>query len=188
MPNLDLMIDNETLGMRPHSVVLSIGAVKFNRHDTGMGEKFYAVLDIEEQIARGRTVSQDALEWWKKQSKEARVVLDTTDRRPVKEVLDELYDFIFDMDYAAGGMRVWGKGSDFDNPQIVSLFDMYGFELPWDFRKNRCFRTIADEFGHLCDKPKRTGTYHNALDDAITQADHCQKIYAQLKNNIILAV
>jgi hypothetical protein len=190
MVNLDLMIDNETLDTTPNAVILSIGAVKFDKHGNQMGEKFYAVLDIEEQKAMGRTVSIDTLEWWSRQSKEARVVLETTDRRLVKEVLDELYDFIFDMDGTAGRIKVWGNGSDFDNPQIASLFKMYDYEtLPWEFRNNRCFRTLKAEFGHLLDKPpKRTGTYHNALDDAITQAEHCQKIFARLKNNIILTV
>jgi hypothetical protein len=189
MVNLDLMIDNETLDTTPSAVILSIGAVKFDKHGTQMGEKFYAVLDIEEQKAMGRTVSQDTLEWWQKQSSAARVVLDTTDRRPVKEVLDELFDFIFDMEGTAGRMKIWGNGSDFDNPQIASLFSMYGYEeLPWQFWNNRCFRTLKAEFGHLCPAQKRTGTYHNALDDAITQATHCQKIYAELKKQMILTV
>lgn len=188
--HLDIMIDNETLNTTPDAVILSIGAVKFHKDEIGaMGETFYAVLDIEEQKQRGRTVSQDTLDWWQKQSPEARAVLETTDRRPVKEVLDELWDFIYDLDKSCGELRLWGHGSDFDNPQIASLFQMYGMELPWKFRNNRCFRTLKGEFGHLVSKkPARKGTHHNALDDAVHQADYCQHIYVKLKEQIILHV
>jgi hypothetical protein len=187
---LNVMIDNETLDTTPSAVILSIGAVKFCKHTPDrLGEKFYAVLDIDEQKQRGRTVSADTLEWWQKQSKAARVVLDTTERRPVHEVLSELHDFIFDIDVAAGGMCVWGNGSDFDNPQIASLFQMYGFDLPWKFWNNRCFRTLKAEFKNAANgEPKRKGTHHNALDDAIHQAEYCQAIYAGLRGHVILSV
>lgn len=186
---LDVMVDNETLDTTPSAVILSIGAARFRKDEPGkVGETFYAVLDIEEQKLRGRTVSEDTLAWWQKQSPEARVALDTTDRRPVNDVLSDLWDFIFDMEGACGSVRLWGNGADFDNPQIASLFKMYGFDLPWEFRKNRCFRTLKSEFGHLCPKPARKGTYHNALDDALTQIEHCQAIFAALKQQIILKV
>lgn len=190
MPMLDIMIDNETLNTSADAVVLSIGAVKFNKHNPGaIGETFYAVLDITDQKARGRTVSESTMKWWSEQSPEAQKVLHTTERRKVKDALEDLYDFIFDLEGNCGGMRLWGNGSDFDNPQIASLFKMYGMELPWDFWNNRCFRTLKSEFGHLVGtKPVRKGTYHNALDDAIHQAEYCQAIYAKLKNNIILTV
>lgn len=188
--HLDLMVDNETLATTADAVILSIGAVRFHKNDIGaIGEKFYAVLDIEEQKQKGRFVDPDTVAWWAKQSPEARKVLETTERRPVKEVLDELWDFIFDLDGTAGKVRLWGNGSDFDNPQIASLFKMYGFDLPWDFWNNRCFRTLKSEFGHLVDKkPVRKGTYHNALDDAIHQAEYAQHIYVALKKQIILSV
>lgn len=187
---LDLMVDNETLATTADAVILSIGAVRFHKDTIGaIGEKFYAVLDIEDQKERGRFVDPETVAWWDKQSPEARKVLETTDRRPVKEVLNELWDFIFDIDQSCGEVRLWGNGSDFDNPQIASLFRMYGFETPWKFWNNRCFRTLKSEFGHLLDKkPVRKGTYHNALDDAIHQADHCQHIFAALKKQIILHV
>lgn len=187
--HLNIMIDNETMDTNAEAVILSIGAVRFNKDSVSpMGEKFYAVLDIEDQKARGRTVSESTMAWWAKQSPEARVVLTTTDRRPVKEALSDLWDFIYNLDDCPGQTRLWGNGSDFDNPQIASLFRMYGFEMPWEFWNNRCFRTLKSEFGHNAPKPQRKGTYHNALDDAIHQAEHCQHIFTALKKNAILAM
>src|SRR5690606_15097059 len=108
---------------------LSIGAVKFRKDQPGeLGEKFYAVLDIEDQKAKGRTINPSTMEWWQKQSSEAR------------QVLDELWDFIYSTDDAPGRMRIWTNGADFDIPQIASLFRMYGMELPWEFWNSRCFR------------------------------------------------
>ncbi len=182
----DIMIDNETLDTTPGAVIISIGAVKFNKMTGVLGDKFYAVLDIEEQKLRGRTVSDDTVAWWAKQSEEARIALTTKDRRPVHDIMSELWDFIggtWNDDFTntkPSQAKIWGNGSDFDNPQIASLFTMYGFDLPWMFWNNRCFRTMKSEFRHLCAEPARGGTYHNALDDAIHQAVHCQMIYGEL--------
>ena len=72
------MIDLETLGTQPGSIILSIGAVLFDPtkapHEC-LGEEFYYVIGKPTCLAAGLTFSQDTLDWWKKQSPEARKVL-----------------------------------------------------------------------------------------------------------------
>lgn len=182
----NVMIDNETMGTVPNAVILSIGAVKFDKNKPGeLGGTFYAVLDKEDQIKRGRIVDPETVRWWSGQSPEAQEVLHTTDREPVRVALERLWlflggDFDDDLNPQKGHIKLWGNGSDFDNPQIVSLFNMYGLTVPWEFWNNRCFRTMKSEFGSLAKAPKRTGTYHNALDDAITQVEHLHLIQTQI--------
>lgn len=48
----DMMIDIETLGTRPGSVILSVGAVMFDRHGVGHGETFY--MNVERESRQGR--------------------------------------------------------------------------------------------------------------------------------------
>ena len=85
---------------------------------------------------------------------------------------------------AANGDRdveLWGNGADFDNTILGSLYDAFGLRKPWSYSRNRCYRTMKN-IGIGPRKPQvREGIYHNALDDAITQAIHLQDIFACLK-------
>lgn len=190
MTQKDISIDIETLGTQAGAIVLSIGAVKFNRfgpiNTDSLGEEFYAVLEVESQLERGRTRDDGTVAWWMKQSVEARAAaFDNPHRESTEEVLSRLYDFIAD-DFSFD-CRIWGNGSDFDNTIVRSLFESYGYtELPWQFWNNRCFRTMKSEFKTIAPAPKFEGVPHHALHDAKHQARHLQQIMAKIKRNIAL--
>lgn len=171
-----VMIDIETLSTDPEAVVLSIGAVRFNTNDTPgeFSDEFYSVLELDSQKALDRSISKSTMQWWERQSADAREILTTTDRRNTKEALMGLHPFMSDM-------KVWGNGSDFDNVIMTSLFRDYGIPCPWNFWDNRCFRTFKSEFKGLIAAPAFRGEKHNALDDAKHQAEHLQMIFAALK-------
>ena len=60
-----VMLDLETLGTRPDCVILTLGAIKFDpfsEKEPGPGIHFR--LDIEDQLAKGRTVDDSTIEWW----------------------------------------------------------------------------------------------------------------------------
>ena len=40
--------------------------------------------------------------------------------------------------------KVWGNSPRFDCGILENAFNQYGIELPWDFRKERDFRTLLD--------------------------------------------
>ena len=90
----------------------------------------------------------------------------------------------FSLFVAANGDRdveLWGNGADFDNTILGSLYDAFGLRKPWSYSRNRCYRTMKN-IGIGPRRPQaREGIYHNALDDAITQAIHLQDIFACLK-------
>lgn len=46
----------------------------------------------------------------------------------------------------------------------------------------RCFRTLKNLWPHI-EPAKRTGTHHNALDDAIWQTEHIFTIRRSLRGN-----
>lgn len=175
----EVMLDIETLSTRSNAVVLSIGAVKFNlTAPFELGEKFYVILDTSEQKAKGRHVSDSTLEWWSKQSGYAQEVLSTDKRVPVAEALDKLFDFLG----LPGDYNIWGNGSDFDNVIVGSLIEDWGMDVPWNHWNNRCFKTLKGEFGFVADKAVFDGVKHNALDDAIHQAQWCQRIFERVNN------
>lgn len=159
-------IDIETLDLEPTAVVLSIGVALFTLADGVIDTRYY-VLDKESQHACGRTTRESTLQWWREQSPEARAVLDAAGV-PVPVALTDLAAFL------AGNsvIEVWGYGSDFDNVTVSSLSRAFGVDVPWHYRTNRCGRTVTalpqdETFGY----PERVGTHHNAVDDAIYQAN-----------------
>lgn len=170
-----IMVDLETLGKMAGCQILSIGAVVFDRH--GLGAEFYASLDTTRQ--HGLHVDPSTVEWWSKQSPEARKVFD----EPTHEFRDGMKafrDWLWGVD-SKGKLEVWGNGSDFDNAILACAFHSADVDLPWLFWNNRCYRTLKNLSGApKLDKTKRVGTYHNALDDAKTQAMHAIEIKAAL--------
>ena len=173
-----VMVDLETLGTRPGCVVLSIGAVRFDplRDISGSPTFFYGVLSSKEQETRGLEIDAETKAWWGRQSEEAQAVLkiSTSDNaQPVIETLTEFANFLLSADEAP---RLWGNGSDFDNAILAELYHRFKLPVPWKFYHNRCYRTLKSFAPAV--KLERQGTYHNALDDAMSQAEHALKILA----------
>jgi len=75
-------------------------------------------------------------------------------------------------------VRVWGNGSNFDNVILEHTYRLLNIKLAWKNQNDRCFRTLKKIYPEM--KIERCGTYHNALDDAITQAKHAIKIYGRI--------
>lgn len=182
----DIMIDIETLGTTESSVVLSIGAVAFNRRNPAIPISTlylgFGTSDCrKEQVEKGRTMSRDTIAWWNKQTPDAQRVLKEKNVENVTEALSALVSFIRGLPIDP---LVWGNGSDFDNVIVGSLLETYGFARPWKFWNNRCFRTMKGEHGHIVTGPERVGVHHNALDDAIYQATFLQSIYSVLQKRM----
>ena len=191
-----IMVDIETLDTQQSAVVLSIGAVVFDPHSKALGETFYVEFtdDLESQQTKGRTISADTVRWWMMQSDAAKVVfakrdeddlivkgkINVASRLSTEDGLNEFSYFVA----RNGGKKVelWGNGADFDNVILGSLYEDFGIKRPWSYSRNRCFRTMKNIRG-VPHKTERFGVHHNALDDAITQVEHLQKINAHLRRD-----
>lgn len=70
---MDVMIDIETLGTAPGSVILSIGAVAFVRDRMPEDwREFSSVISVESSKSCGLTTDQSTIDWWKRQDSYAR--------------------------------------------------------------------------------------------------------------------
>lgn len=172
----EVMIDLETLGTENDSVILSIGAVKFDIEPFTVLDTFHVGLNLEEQEKVGRKIYASTVKWWLDQSKEAQKSLLVTLNDPwhPSEALDSLRVFCG----AANG--VWGNGSMFDNALIVSLSNSFGLKSPWSYKLDRCYRTLKSLYPSI-EGPERKGVHHNALDDAMWQAEHLSRILELMK-------
>jgi hypothetical protein len=181
--NLHIMIDLETLGTTADAVILSVGAVRFDL-DIGVvsdgiaapANFFYQAINVGQQ--EGRTISTDTLCWWMGQSEQAREVFSDPDRKPLFWALDELRDWINPQPDAMP--TAWSNGADFDLPMLVHAYDKLGINLPWQPYAGRCYRTYKNLPGARAIKVERQGLHHNALDDAIFQAQHLCAIHKAL--------
>lgn len=170
-----LMIDIETLGTDPRSVMLSIGAVKFTEEKILDG--FYCVLDADEQLRTyKRQVSADTISWWTERDVAARAVFNAKNKFSLETMLDQLIEWIGD---DADHIKVWANGASFDLPLLATAFTDTGRRAPWRFWNERCYRTVKSM--SAIGAPNRTGTHHNALDDAILQTQHLLAIWADEK-------
>lgn len=164
------MVDLETLGRRAGCSILSIGAVHFD--DYGVEDELYIVVNKASCTEAGLHVDPDTLAWWEKQSPEARQVLaDAEAGMPLTVALDAFGAF-------AKGTNVWGNGADFDNAILYACYAAVGKDVPWPFWNSRCYRTLKNLRKDI--KLDRKGTYHNALDDARTQAEHAAMILSAM--------
>jgi hypothetical protein len=167
-----ISIDLETLGTQPGSVILSIGAVKFDPITGEIGEKFYANITPKSCLDVGLVTDQSTVEWWSTQSQEARDAL-KVDRQPLQIVLHEFSQ------YASGADGVWGWGATFDVSLTEAAYRAVKLDLPWKFWNVKCGRTVC---GLVNVSPVRnTGTHHKADVDAEMQAIAICQAYKKLK-------
>lgn len=171
---MQIMLDYETLGTAPDSVILSCGAVKFDPFsDEEPSQPFYVRLNVDEQTELGRQVDPSTVEWWSKQSAEAQAEAFSEENRI------SLLDFTSQLSrYVVGAGRIWAQGTTFDITLTENLYRMMGIPVPWDYWRIRDSRTLFD-LGNDSIK-KNNANAHNALADAFCQAQSVQIVFKQL--------
>lgn len=164
------MIDLETMSTASNAAIISIGAVLFNEHN-GIGVKFERRVSLDSSMKCGLDVSASTIEWWMQQSEEARKVFKQSGYDLGKGLLD-FTNWLQQACCEPSNTILWGNGSDFDNVILADAYKACSLIQPWDFRNNRCYRTIKQIGAKQGILLPTTGIKHNALDDACNQALH----------------
>lgn len=172
-----VMFDLETWGTSPGCALRSIGAVVFDpmSMDRWCGETFYQNISPASCEAVGLRVESATAAWWEQQPLEAVVAL-RNDQRNIIGVVDDFHHWF----QRVGGEFIWCHGASFDEPlwtgvvRQLNRVVMNRFAVPWKFWNIRCTRTVywAAQFDPKT--IKREGVAHNALDDAVYQAQCVQ--------------
>lgn len=164
----DVMLDLETMGNGPQAAIIAIGAVEFDIPTQSIGERFYTVIDLESAVACGGVIDASTVLWWLKQSDAARAAFD----RGGDHIAVALHQFSGWMGNRAprDEVRVWGNGAAFDNVILASAYRRNATLRPWQFWNDRCYRTVKAQYPAV--EMQRSGTHHNAVDDAESQARH----------------
>lgn len=173
-----VMVDLETLGTTADSIILSIGAVKFDLDSNKIDDAgFYASISIDSNLEAGRKLSESTLLWWLKQSPDAQQVFHEP-KQSLDSALSELSDWL-----VHNRRMVWSNGADFDIPMLAHAHASFGMDSPWEFWNARCVRTYKSL--PAAAKVPKPANDHNALRDAINQARYVQAIQAAMTGKTI---
>lgn len=164
-----IMLDLETMGNSTQAAIVAIGAVEFG--EGKIVRKFHLLVDLQSSIDAGLVADASTFLWWMEQSYEARKIFCADgDRFSLREALIRFKN------WCHPDAEVWGNGASFDNAILSTAYRKIGLEQPWKFWNDRCYRTIKNL--HRDVQFERVGLYHNAVDDAESQALHLMKILA----------
>lgn len=153
-----VMVDIETLGLEPGSVILSIGAVRFD--DYAVHETFHRNINLKSCQDAGLEIDADTLEWWLGQDENVQHILTGG-----KDLLIALQDFQSFYDNAD---EIWAFSPSFDCAHLAEAYARVGLEEPWSYRDERDCRTLVELPGAV--DLEQEGNEHDALDDARYQA------------------
>jgi len=166
MTNYALMLDIETLGLRPDSAVTQVGGCVINLDGRFIDEKwnFNHLIEVNPEKQH---IDWGTLCWWMRQDRKvAEGVFKEDGRIPA---IDLFYALKIIVD-AHPDITVWGSPAMFDLPILTSLWNG---EKPWLYNYERDLMTLYKTFDPLGKlKPAENGMAHDALADALWQGKY----------------
>ncbi|WP_255588015.1 exonuclease [Citrobacter sp. On28M] len=183
-----LMVDMETMGNSPDAPIVSIGAVFFDPSTGNTGAEFYRVVSLESSMSFGMKPDASTIQWWLKQSSEARSAILVDEAMGLLETLELLADFI--AENAANGshtVQMWGNGCSFDNVILRRAYALTDTPFAVPFWNDRDVRTMVELGKSVGINPRFDipfeGDMHNALSDARHQVKYVSAIWQRLTAN-----
>ena len=172
------MLDLETLGVESGAAILSVGLVCFDLDGPDRAASLH--LGISKPLGK---IEIGTTMWWMQQSDDARKrIVDVTNHGDTELIVCAS---IKSMVEVFGIKELWSNGPSFDERLLHEMFDRnHQVGKSWPFRHNagRDCRTIFD-IGATLNVPwiEREGVGHDALDDAIHQANNVAAILRHLR-------
>ncbi len=171
----DLMLDLETMGNVSYSSIVSIGALEFDINTGKTGKTFYVNVDLQSCIDLGLIINGATVMWWMQQSERARKDLVSGIVLPIEHALRSFSEFC-NKEY-----RIWGNSARFDLGILQNAYDKAGIPICWDYKNERCVRTLVSLNPEIKKNFPSVGTAHNALADCYYQVGYCCAIWNTLK-------
>lgn len=178
---IHVMLDLESLGTEPGSVILSISALSF-RYDE---DKQTLVEGTSREVhisatSSGLDIDPSTVLWWLEQSEKARAIMLEGQARGMDEekALEEFAEWIKDLEDFFGTLYIYGNSTRFDLGLLNYAYRYYGEKAPWDHTKEIDYRTIRKLFPE-CMVPfeEFVGTPHKGLDDCRHQFKGVKNVF-----------
>lgn len=175
----DLMIDIETLGNKPGSVILSIAAVEFDIKTGQIGSIFHQNIDIDSCIELGLKMDKSTIIWWLNQPKEAQQTITQHTGNPLKNVLRYFIQWL--NDYNLQNLKVWGNSARFDLGILAHALEVCKMPISWHHYNECDVRTLVMFAPEIKENMEFKGIKHYPIDDCKHQIKYCSAIYQKLK-------
>ena len=190
------MIDTETLGTRTGSIILSLGAIKFDPSGDNRllcsdpkrvedihasSDSFYRRIELQSCKRIGMTADPDTIKWWMQQAPTER--FEAFDAQPRIDIAHVLTDFWL---WWGNTSCPWSHGASFDIPLVDEAYAKIGKRSPWKYTLVRDTRTLFDlaKFEWSDQKKFRAGPgHHHALFDAWNQVLMVQECFRRMQSN-----
>jgi len=163
-----IMIDIENLGLKPGSVITQIGAVVFDPTlpDGKMISKLNLKIDPQSCVAMGMKIDLSTLQWWAETDVELFATQIATGGYSIGSALYRLSELFQNH----RPQHVWAKDPDFDCSHLAKAYELCDLSVPWRYHQTRSVRTLEAFWGTDAEI-EYTGTKHDALSDALNQAE-----------------
>jgi hypothetical protein len=176
----DVMVDLETWGTSPGSMIRSLGAVFFDPETGQLGDEFYC--NITETSCKKLKMYKEegTVAFWAKPEHALANKQLSEGQLPIEEVVEKFAVF-----FGRGGRWFWSQGANFDEPLLSWVYRALGKKQPWRFHEAQDTRTIYRVSGLNTFSIKRQGTYHNALADCKHQVLCVSMGHKKLRGNLV---
>jgi DNA polymerase III epsilon subunit-like protein len=178
------MLDLETMDTRTTAAIVSIGAVLFTTaHGIDDRDPFYRTVSLQSNSEHGLTMNPATIMWWMEQSDATRDELLSRDSTTLATALLGFTSWLSTYVPQLNEVLMWGNGAGFDNPILANAFHACRLPVPWNFRNDRCFRTLRALYPTILPPTAVNPAPHHALSDARWQAEHAVAILRHIENS-----
>jgi hypothetical protein len=176
----DLMIDLETVSLKPNATILTIAAVLFNCNTGETGAELHIACSLDQN--QNRHIDISTIDWWAepKQAAAKTELVAFLKQNPhrLDLALEKLTRFI----KKHKPKQIWGNSPSFDLAILTDAYQQHDMPVPWPFWIERDTRTMVNVCRQLTGiDPKKQidfdGTAHSALADAIYQARYVSNAF-----------
>ena len=187
-----MMVDIETLGTSPESIILEISVILFDLDDPHGWSPLTLKLDQAEQSFAGRSIDKDTLHWWAKTIEKAKEK-DYASALAMEALVNNK-NMTVHASFAHENIKsylkrvdgyIWCKGAAFDFPIIKSYFTSMGLPDPFSenflFRKQLDLRTLeycAKLAGFSGEYKVRSEARHLSFDDCLIQIGMLRELHS----------
>lgn len=170
-----LMLDLETLGTAPGSVITAAAAVAFIPATGDVLRVADCTISISSCLRAGLTVDGATLQWWLTQDQDVRArVFESA--LPLHAALTHIHNLFWEYRNAP----VWAYGASFDPPIWEAACRAVELPRPWGYREIRCCRTMLAVAGVSTRDHQAPGDLHDPLVDCRTQVAALKEAFRRL--------
>ena len=201
---LGIMIDVESMGLKPDALVWQVGMQSFNLDTGGFSSHIWAesYLPAQPLLDLGQEVDAGTILFWMEQDDDAQSLFAKSCVREegievLKRRVNAMHQWVSTLIMMVakakyeGEYEIWSNHPQFDLIKMAKLFGLFGLDVPWHHRSENDLATLKNACGLLfsgCEPDVPTNeesihVKHKAIDDCRYQIE-CWKICQDKLGNL----